>query len=139
MKTMFRTMLAVSALLLAACGGARTDTQRSSLAPASGRVTLITSEMIVQMSAETAWDVIQRRAPEAAYYLNGRRLSSASGRGPSEPPLVVIDGMPVMDPRSLVLIRASDVRAIRILGGTDGSIIHGPRASGGAIEVVTKG
>lgn len=132
-------LFAACAVLLAACGAARTDMQRSSLPPASGRVMLITSEMIGQMRTETAWDIIQQRAPQAAFYLNGRRPSSLASRGPMEPPLVVIDGMPAMEPRSLVLIRATDIRIIRILGGTDGSSLYGPRASGGAIEVVTNG
>jgi hypothetical protein len=129
------SMALLVVLFTTACGGARTQQQDSSLAPALGRVTLITSEMIGPMGAETAWDVIQRRAPQAVRTM---RMPSVVNRESVEPPLVIIDGTPVMDLRSLVLIRAADVHIIRILGTIDGGSLYGPRASGGAIEVLTK-
>lgn len=134
-------MMVASVAWLAACGSVRTQQSQSSLlAPAAGRVTLITADMIGTMSAESAWDVIQRRAPDAMRARGTTtRLSSLASREAAQPPLVVIDGTPFLDLRPLYLIRAADIHTIRILGSTDGSSIYGPRASGGAIEVITKG
>lgn len=136
----YRNMMALSVALLAACGSVRPQQSQSSLlTPAAGRVTLITADMIGTMSAESAWDVIQRRAPDVMRVRGSTRLSSLSSREPAQPPLVVIDGTPFLDLRPLYLIRAADVHTIRILGSSDGSSIYGPRAAGGAIEVITKG
>jgi TonB-dependent starch-binding outer membrane protein SusC len=105
---------------------------------------LITAEAIQQSGAATAWDVIQRAAPNIQVRENRNGEPTRMwrrGRGSivlNEAPLLFLDGVKIADFRALDLIPAGTIREIVILTGIEGTTYYGTNAVGGVILVTTK-
>ena len=117
---------------------------RSTVAPSTGRETVITDSEITRMSVRTAWDVVRMRAPRLTFAQDAQgrptqvMIQSRRSIQSDETPLVVVDGMQVSDIGYLGTIAASEVRAIRILDSEAAEPLYGLRAAGGAIVVEMK-
>ncbi len=96
------------------------------------------------MSVRTAWDVVRMRAPRIAFATNasggltGVRIQEPRSVNADETPLLVVDGMQILDIQYLNQIATSDIRVIRILTSEAAQPRYGLRAAGGAIVVETK-
>jgi outer membrane cobalamin receptor len=105
---------------------------------------LITEEMIARSGGQNAWEVLKREAPELNYQekrdgeptqLGRRGRSSLVLR---EAPMLFVDGVQVVDFRSLQQIPATTLFSIEILNGLDGTTYYGTNATTGVILVHTK-
>jgi outer membrane cobalamin receptor len=107
-----------------------------------GRV--ITAEQIRKSGATNAWDALRR----VGTHLTMRETSNGQparlmNRGPSSillssDPLVVIDGVRMIDFRTLDQVPAQIISSIRILAGHEGTTRYGTGAGNGVIVVETK-
>lgn len=127
-------------LLLAACGANQHATSRKS--PSEGRV--ITAEQIRNSGATNAWEALRRVGTHLAMRetANGQP-ARLMNRGPSSillsnEPLVVIDGVRMIDFRTLNTVPANIISSIRILAGHEGTTRYGTGAGNGVIVVETK-
>src|SRR5437879_5021954 len=127
--------------LLLAC----TTFHPSPIAPGNdGDRILITESQIERSGGKTAWDVLKREAPQLNYQEDRNGQPSSMGRrGRSsivlkEAPLVFVDGVQLVDFRSLQQIPATTLYSIEILNAIDGTTYYGSNASTGVILVHTK-
>jgi len=104
----------------------------------------ITQAMIERSGGQTAWEVLKREAPQLAY--REKRNGQPTGlerRGRSsfvlnDAPMLFVDGVRMVDFRSLEQIPASTLFSIEILTGIEGTTYYGTDAVGGVILVRTK-
>lgn len=136
-----RSVLALSLLvLLPACGANQTITPRRS--SAEGR--MITAEQIRKSGATNAWDALRRVGTHLAMReTSNGQPARLMNRGPSSillssEPLVVIDGVRMIDFRTLNTVPADIISSIRILAGHEGTTRYGTGAGNGVIVVETK-
>ena len=104
---------------------------------------LITSERIQASGGTTAWDVLKRTS-----FLSTQDAKSGGpgrmwyrGRGSillDETPLVAIDGVPQTDFHILGTLLANAIDNIRILSASEGTVLYGIEAGGGAILIQTR-
>ena len=130
-------LLVVLAAVLAGCGN-RHPGER----PASAR--FITAQQIERSGARDVWEVLKRHAPG----LDMRETPSGeptrlTSRGVSSiyltaEPLVVLDGVRMVDFRSLRQIRAETVESIEIVSGADATRRYGTGGGNGAIVIKTR-
>ncbi len=105
---------------------------------------LITEEMIARSGGQNAWEVLKREAPQLTYKEDRNGQPAQLGRrGRSslalhEAPKLFVDGVEVVDFRSLQQIPASTLFSIEILNALDGTTYYGTDASTGVILVHTK-
>ncbi len=100
--------------------------------------------MIERSGGQTAWEVLKREAPQLAY--REKRNGQPTGlerRGRSsfvlnDAPMLFVDGVRMVDFRSLEQIAASTLFSIEILTGIEGTTYYGTDAVGGVILVRTK-
>lgn len=131
-------VLSVS-LLLPACSANQHVTSRKSYG--EGRV--ITAEQIRKSGATNAWDALRKTGT----HLTMRETSNGQpsrlmNRGPSSillssDPVVVIDGLRMIDFRTLNSVPAEIIASIRILAGHEGTTRYGTGAGNGVIVVET--
>jgi outer membrane cobalamin receptor len=129
--------------LLTGCGPHRSGKPLSIIQTKPGQQ-VITAEAIRESGANTAWDVIQRAAPniqvrETKYGEPARMWRR--GRSSillNDAPLLFLDGVKVGDFRALDLIPAQTIDHIEILTGIEGTTYYGTNAVGGVILVHTK-
>lgn len=105
---------------------------------------VITADEIEKSGATDAWEVLRK----AGTYLSFRESYSGapvrmSRRGRSsiyldETPVVIVDGVRLIDFRALQQIRAQAILTVRILTGVQATAWHGNGAGGGAIVIETK-
>ncbi len=127
-------------VLVPACGTTQHQMPRRS----SGDARVITAEQIRKSGATDAWDALRR----VGNHLSMRETSSGqpsrlSNRGPSSillssEPLVVIDGVRMIDFRTLNSVPANIISSIRILPGYEATTRYGTGAGNGVIVVETK-
>ncbi|CAN5878607.1 hypothetical protein BH23GEM5_BH23GEM5_17870 [soil metagenome] len=136
-----RATLALSILLLLpACSANQHVVPRRT----AGEGRLITAEQIRRSGANNAWDALRR----VGTHLSMRESSNGqpsrlSNRGLSSlllsnDPLVVIDGVRMIDFRTLNTVPASIISSIRVLAGHEGTTRYGTGAGNGVIVVETK-
>lgn len=105
---------------------------------------LITEEQIVASGARTAWEALRRTAP----YLN------MSERGDGEPavmrrrgkssillndaPIIMLDGIRMVDFRNLELIPANTIDHMVVIRGIDATTYYGTNAVAGVVLIKTK-
>src|SRR5712691_7722555 len=98
---------------------------------------LITEEMIARSGGQNAWEVLKREAPQLSYGEDRNGQPAQVGRrGRSslvlhEAPKLFVDGVEVVDFRSLQQIPASTLFSIEILNGLDGTTYYGTNATTG--------
>ncbi len=134
-------LLASCALPLGAC---HPLPRTAAMAPRSGDEIVITAEQIAQYRVHTAWEAVKRRAPQLNYQQNSagepQRIQQR-GRASlylDQTPLLVVDGVKIIDISVLQHIPSETVQEIRILTGPAATTEYGTRAGGGAIVVETK-
>jgi outer membrane cobalamin receptor len=134
------TLALAALLLLPACGANQQVTHRRS--DGGGRV--ITAEQIRRSGATDAWDALRRVGTHLSMRESSQGQPARLGnRGqsslllPSEP-LVVIDGVRMIDFRSLNSVPAEIIASIRILAGHEGTTRYGTGAGSGVIVVETR-
>ncbi len=125
---------------LGGCGTLQTANIRSPVQP--GR--LITADEIEKSGATDAWEVLRKTGT----YLSFRESYSGAPvrmtrRGRSsiyldDTPVVIVDGVRLIDFRALQQIRAQAISTVRILTGVEATAWHGNSAGGGAIVIETK-
>ncbi len=134
-------IVASCAALLAAC---HPLPQNAATAPRSGDEIVITADQIAQYRVHTAWEAVKRRAPQLNYQQNAAgEPQRIQQRGRSslyldQTPLLVVDGVKIIDISALQHIPSETVQEIRILTGPAATTEYGTRAGGGAIVVETK-
>ena len=141
-----RAALPLLALVTLVLGtGCRTATPATVVGAATpGRETVITQAEIARMSVTTAWDVVRLRAPrlvvgrDAAGRPAGVRIQERRSVNADETPLLVVDGVHMLDLSYLEQLPASEIALIRILDAEAAYPLYGLRAAGGAIVVQTK-
>jgi outer membrane cobalamin receptor len=104
---------------------------------------LISSQSIQASGGTTAWDVLKRTS-----FLSTQDAKNGGpgrmwyrGRGSillDETPLVAIDGVPQTDFHILGTLLANAIDNIRILSSSEGTVLYGIRAGGGAILIQTR-
>ena len=137
------TALAVGfALVLGSCAvhPAATSDPRSS----PGR-RVITSEMILESRANNVWDLLREhalvntaeRVGRGQFDLQSRRGRSSLSLRDSDVPLVIVDGVRVIDLGMLRQIPAQVVRSIRLLSAIEGTTYMGTNSGAGVIVIET--
>jgi hypothetical protein len=119
-------LLVAGAVLLAACGGARTQGPSIS--------NIITSEEIRESSGRTAHEIVQQLRPQ---FLRVRGSRSISGSQVSEP-VVYVDNIRMGGLSALREVRASAIEEIRYIGAADATTRWGTGHMGGAILVILR-
>jgi hypothetical protein len=119
-------LVLAGAVLLAACGAARTQNRSIS--------STITSEEIRESSGLTAHEIVQQLRPQ---FLRVRGSRSISGSQVSEP-VVYVDNIRMGGLSSLREIRASAIEEIRYIGAADATTRWGTGHMGGAILVILR-
>jgi hypothetical protein len=100
---------------------------------------LITREQIARSGAATAWDALQRLAPQLT--MGERTRIQRRGRDSfhlSEDPAVVVDGTLATSSGILRSLRADHVFSIRVLSALEGTTYYGLHAGSGVIIVRTR-
>lgn len=135
-----RSALALSMLLLLpACSANQHVTSRKS--QGEGRV--ITAEQIRKSGATNAWDALRRVGTHLAMRESSTgQPARLMNRGQSSillssEPLVVIDGVRMIDFRTLNSVPAEIIASIRLLAGHEGTTRYGTGAGNGVIVVET--
>jgi outer membrane receptor protein involved in Fe transport len=134
------SLLTASALACASSGAVRPTLLRQ---PDGSR--LIPADVIAQYGSVSVWEVLRKcdvgfRLQESA---SGMPIALSSRRGRSsilldETPVVVLDGVRLLDSRVLYDITASSVASIRVLSGIDGTTFYGTNSGAGVIIITTK-
>jgi outer membrane cobalamin receptor len=104
---------------------------------------LISSESIQASGGTTAWDVLKRTSLISTQNAKtgGPGRMWYRGRGSillDETPLVAIDGVPQSDFHVLGTLLANAIDNIRILSASEGTVLYGIAAGGGAILIQTR-
>jgi hypothetical protein len=104
---------------------------------------LISSESIQASGGTTAWDVLKRTSFISTQDAKGGGPGRMwyRGRGSillDETPLVAIDGAPQSDFHVLGTLLANAIDNIRILSASEGTVLYGIAAGGGAILIQTR-
>ena len=132
--TPFRAALSilVTAASLAACTVAPAATRPH---PAGGD--LVTAEQIQRSGARTAWQVLERRPGllRTGTGVGGRTFRSNPGAPGSGTPLLIVDGVRMVDLDVLRSIPAESIRSIELLNSVDAPTY--PGAAHGVIIVRT--
>ncbi len=132
-------LAAASIFLLSGCGWIHPASE--SIAPQPGH--LIDSQKIVASGGTTAWEVLKRTSfmstRDDKYGGPGQLWHRGHGTILlDDTPLVAVDGVPQTDFHVLGSILASTIDNIRILNATEGALLYGSRAGGGAILIQTR-
>lgn len=117
----------MAVLVLLGCGG-------SSGTRASSSRDLISEEEIKTISADNAYEVVQKLRP-----------TFFSTRGPqsmlltrANDPMVYLNGTRFGDLQSLKSIRADSIKEIKLIRPSDAGALYGPDHNGGVIAVKTQ-
>ena len=131
--------LSVLCLAIPLCGPSLVGAQENQ---GTGRV--ITGEEIRKSGTETVWDALRFKAPHILFIEDGRgEPDRMVRRGRStlhlkEGPLVFVDGVRLVDIRTLARMPAEEVASIEILSGIDATTRYGTDAVSGVILIHTK-
>ena len=105
---------------------------------------VFTAEDIAKTGATTAWEAMARLVKYAIFTETSRgepdriRRRGASSINLHEDMLVLVDGIRVMDVRSLGDLPAGVIRRIQVLSGLDGTTRYGTGAGDGVILISTR-
>jgi outer membrane cobalamin receptor len=128
---------------LSACHhGVHTGAEDVSLTPGGRRV--VDQWAIEQSGARSAWEALQRTVPFFTFRTNSRgRPTRVEHRGRSsivlrDQPLILIDGVEVVDVTTLGGMPAADLLDIEVLTGVDATTYYGTNATNGVIRIRTK-
>ncbi len=139
-----RRRLGLAALCVAGLAACHPMPRTAAPAPRSGDEIVIDSARIVQLGARTAWEAVKRGAPQLHYQENSSgepQQIQQRGRASlylDQTPLLIVDGVKILDISALQEIPAEQVSVIHILTGLAATTEYGTRAGGGAIVVETK-
>lgn len=137
-------ILGCCVLLTAACGSSTsTRTETAAPAPQGGRV--IDAERIAESKATNAWELLRDLAiinmaetpGRGIYRIQSRRGRSSLALGSSDVPLVVVDGVRVIEFGTLRQIPANVIQRIRVLSAIEGTTVMGTNATGGVVLIET--
>lgn len=130
-------------LALASCRHSASAREYDRTATPDGR-RVVDQRAIEQSGARTAWEALQRTVPFFAFRTNSRgRPTRVEHRGRSsivlhDQPLILIDGVELMDVTVLGGVPASDLLDIEVLTGVDATTFYGTNATNGVIRIRTK-
>ncbi len=117
-----------------------TAARESAASPTPDGRRVIDERAIEQSGARTAWEALQRTVPFFTFRTNSRgRPTRVEHRGRSsivlrDQPLILVDGVEVIDVTSLGGMPASDLLDIEVLSGVDATTYYGTNASNGAVS-----
>jgi outer membrane cobalamin receptor len=129
--------------LAVACGRATSRTAEDILVTPDGR-RIITEKAIEHSGARTAWDALQRTVPFFNFNEGNRgRPARVEHRGRSsillrDQPMILVDGIEMIDFTVLGSMPASDLFEIEVLSGIDATTYYGTNATKGVIRIWTK-
>lgn len=143
---MNRPLLAVALvpLLLGACATSATPGGGDAApGPEAGRV--IDAEAIAESKAANAWEVLRDLAivnttetpGKGIYRMRGRRGRSSLSLASSDIPLVVVDGVRVIELGTLRQIPANVIESVRVLSAIEGTRYVGTNATAGVVLIET--
>jgi outer membrane cobalamin receptor len=125
------------------CGGATSTAANDILVTPDGR-RIITEKAIEHSGARTAWDALQRTIPFFNFNEGNRgRPARVDHRGRSsillrDQPMILVDGVEMIDFSVLGSMPASDLFEIEVLTGIDATTYYGTNATKGVIRIWTK-
>lgn len=128
-------------LALAACATSSQRSERPGEPTQDSR--LMTAEEIHDSGASNAWDAIRRTVGLSLTENSRGEPAGVSARGQSsfhldDTPVVVVDGVRVMDLRLLRSIDARTISTIEFTNGIQGTLRYGTGSGGGAIVITTR-
>jgi outer membrane cobalamin receptor len=129
--------------LAVACGRATSRAADDILVTPDGR-RIITEKAIEHSGARTAWDALQRTVPFFNFNEGNRgRPARVEHRGRSsimlrDQPMILVDGVEMIDFTVLGSMPASDLFEIEVLSGIDATTYYGTNATKGVIRIWTK-
>jgi len=127
--------------LLLGCGRAVQKETTHGLPPGTF---LITAEQIEKSGARTAWQALKRNAPmlQTSDDSNGRPAKlGRRGRASlmlDDSPMIMLDGIRIVDFRTLDDIDAQSILSIFIYDGVEGTTYYGTNSVSGVIVIKTK-
>jgi outer membrane cobalamin receptor len=122
--------------------GIQTGAADGSLTPGGRRV--VDQRAIEQSGARTAWEALQRTVPFFTFRTTSRgRPARVEHRGRSsivlrDQPIILVDGVEVIDVTTLGGMPAADLLDIEVLTGVDATTYYGTNATNGVIRIRTK-
>ncbi|MDB4947652.1 MAG: hypothetical protein JWM27_301 [Gemmatimonadetes bacterium] len=135
-----RLLQGATILLATACAPAATA--RRSGPPPDTHV--MSADQIAASGARTAWEVLRHSGRlHLSETADGRPTGVLSDHGRSslyldDAPLILVDGIRIIDISILYTMRAEQIERVRFLNGTDGTIAHGTGAGSGVVEIETR-
>ena len=137
-------LAAVAPLLIAACATSGIP-QGDEVAPAHEGGHVIDAEAIAESKAANAWEVLRDLAiinmsetrGRGDYRMRGRRGRSSLSLGSSDIPLVVVDGVRVIELGTLRQIPANVIESVRVLSAIEGTRYVGTNATAGVVLIET--
>jgi outer membrane cobalamin receptor len=134
--------LALCVAVSACHRGIQTGAEDASLTPGGRRV--VDQRAIEQSGARTAWEALQRTVPFFTFRTNSRgRPARVEHRGRSsivlrDQPIILVDGVEVIDVTTLGGMPAADLLDIEVLTGVDATTYYGTNATNGVIRIRTR-